>query len=134
MSEKNKTFAALLAFVLGGTGLHRFYMYGLSDRWGWVHAASVPLSVLLGALFPEQPGLFTGMPLVLSVLAGFLESLVIGVTPDEKWDARFHRATPSNSRWPLAVLLVIALATGMTALIAVIARLFDLLYTGGAYG
>jgi hypothetical protein len=54
----------------------------------------------------------------------------------EKWDARHNagsgRATQSN--WVLALLLVATMLVGCTALIATIARLFDLLHTGGAYG
>jgi uncharacterized integral membrane protein len=55
---------------------------------------------------------------------------------DEKWDASFNPASgqQSDSRWPLAVVLVAALMVGAFGLIATIARLFDLLYTGGIYG
>ena len=38
------------------------------------------------------------------------------------------------SRWPLAIVLVATLMFGAFGLIAAIARLFDLLYTGGIYG
>ena len=40
----------------------------------------------------------------------------------------------SESRWPLAVIIVATVMVGAGMLIATIARLFDLLYTGGAYG
>jgi hypothetical protein len=33
---KSKTLAAWLAFLGGPIGLHRFYLYGLGDRWGWL--------------------------------------------------------------------------------------------------
>ena len=36
--------------------------------------------------------------------------------------------------WPLALILVLTMAIGAGALIATLARGFDLLYTGGAYG
>ena len=135
-SHKNKTFATLLAAVTGGAGLHRFYLFGKKDLWGWVHAATLPLAVLLVAFQPGKPALFTGAPLVLSVLAGFLEALVLGLTPDDKWDARHNPFSghQSDSRWPLAVILVLTLGAGAVALIAAIARTFDLLFTGGAYG
>lgn len=134
--HKNKTLAALLAFVTGGLGLHRFYIGGMRDRWGWIHLMSLPAWLLLATALPDQPGLFTGAPLVLSVLIAFIETLVIGVTPDEKWD-EFHNAgsgRQSSSAWPLAVLLVLALGGGAISLIWTIARTFDLLFTGGAYG
>lgn len=134
--HKNKTAATLLAFVAGGLGAHRFYLYNRKDPWAWIHLASVPLSLLLRLLAPDQPLLFVAAPLAISVLSGFIEALVVGLTPDDKWDAR-HNATSkrrSESGWPLAVLLVLTLGVGAVALIAAIARSFDLLFTGGAYG
>jgi TM2 domain-containing membrane protein YozV len=112
--HKNKTLATLFAFVLGGLGAHRFYLYGKKDTWAWAHLF----------LFP------------LAVYAGFIEALVIGLTPDEKWDATYNRDSgqQSESGWPLAVLLVLTVGLGAFAVIATIARVVDYLYTGGAYG
>ena len=55
---------------------------------------------------------------------------------DDKWDARYNAASGrlSDTGWPLAVVLVATLMLGAGVLIATMARLFDLLYTGGAYG
>ena len=132
----NKTFATLLAATTGGLGLHRFYLRGLPDKWGWLHLTSLPLSLLAYwfALGPHQ--LFQFAPLVLSALIGCVEALVLGLTPDHQWDSTYNSgsAKTSESHWPLALLLVITLAVGATALIAVIARSFDLLITGGAFG
>ncbi|NEX60497.1 NINE protein [Noviherbaspirillum galbum] len=134
--HKNKTLATFLAALLGGIGAHRFYLYGPRDFWGWIHAACLPLATLLVIAYPGQPRLYTGAPLVVSVLAGLIEALVIGLTADDKWDSRFNPASGRSSRsgWPLAILLVLTLGFGAIALIAAIARAFDLLYTGGAYG
>jgi hypothetical protein len=62
--------------------------------------------------------------------------LLLGVTADEKFDAAFNVGSEgrSDSRWPLALLLVATMLVGATVLISTMARLFDLLYTGGAYG
>lgn len=134
--QKNKTIATFLAFVAGSLGAHRFYLYSRKDPWGWAHLASVPLALLLRQLSPDQPLLFVAAPLVISGLAGFIEALVIGLTPDDKWDARHNAASGRHtaSGWPLAILLVLTLGVGAVALIAAIARTFDLLFTGGAYG
>ena len=112
--HKNKTFATLLAFVLGGVGAHRFYLHGKKDYWAWTHVV----------LFP------------LSIFAGFVEALVIGLTADDKWDAAYNANSDqqSHSGWPLALLLVLTLGIGAIALIAALARTVDYLYTGGAYG
>jgi hypothetical protein len=134
--HKNKTLATLLALLFGSIGLHRFYLYGRRDVWGWLHLATLPLSALLVLGNPDGPLIFTAGPLVLSVLAGFLETLVIGVTPDEKWDARHNAGSgrQSDTGWPVPLMLVLGLALGATALIAAIARTFDILLTGGSYG
>ena len=134
--HKNKTFATLLATVTGGIGLHRFYLRGASDPWGWLHLASLPVTLLVLWLGLGKHGLFQAAALVLSVLIGFLEALVLGLIPDDKWDQQFNpdSGKQSASRWWLALLLVITLALGATGLIATLARGFDLLFTGGAFG
>lgn len=133
---KNKTIATLLSSIAGGIGAHRFYLYGKKDTWGWVHLASIPLSLLIRLLTPSQQLLFIAAPLAISTLSGFIEALVIGLTPDDKWDARHNPGSEhqSTSGWPLAILLVLTLGIGAVVLIAAIARTFDLLFTGGAYG
>jgi TM2 domain-containing membrane protein YozV len=113
-AHKNKTLATFLAAIFGGVGAHRFYLHGKKDFWAWVHIL----------LFP------------LSVFAGFVEALIIGLTLDEKWDEVYNKDSgrQSDSGWPLAVLLVLTFGGGAIAVIAAIARTFDLLFTGGAYG
>jgi hypothetical protein len=133
---KNKTLAAFLAFLLGAAGLHRFYLKGMGDRWGWLHFASLPASGLLLATLPGQPLLVTVSPLVLSALIASIETFVIGLMADEKWDATWNAGSSlkSDSRWPIAMLMVANLFYGATLLLTVIARAFDLMLTGGAYG
>ena len=113
-AHKNKTLATFLAAVLGGLGAHRFYLYGSKDKLAWLHVA----------LFP------------LSIFAGFIAALVIGLTPDEKWDAQHNQASgrESDSGWTVVLIVIATFGIGTTLLIAAIARAFDLLYTGGAYG
>ena len=134
--HKNKTFATILAALCGGLGFHRFYLAGLKDFAGWAHFATGPLSLLLIATGGERQMLFSAMPFVLSALVAIIEALVIGLTPDEKWDASHNAGSSRNSSsgWPLALALVLTTGAGAIAVIAVIARTFDLLYTGGAYG
>ena len=136
ISHKNKSVAAFLASVGGGIGLHRFYLAGKQDKWAWLHAASLPLSLLIYLFDKTIQPFFAFAPLILSSLIGFLACLVIGTTPDDKWDAKYN---PQSSRqtqtgWPIAMILVLTLAIGAGSLIAVIARTMDLLLTGGLYG
>ena len=134
--HKNKTLATLIGAVPGGIGLHRFYLHGARDRFGWLHILAIPLSLALMAARPEAPQLFTGLPFVVSVLCGCLEALVIGLTPDDKWDLRYNAGSgkQSESHWILAVIIVLTVGLGAMGLIALIARSFDLLFTGGAFG
>jgi hypothetical protein len=135
-AHKNKTVATFLALLLGSIGLHRFYLGGLSDRWGWLHAVSLPVSAWLLLSNPELPLLVNTLPLVISLLTASIETFVLGLMPDEKWDARYNPASgiTSDSRWPIALMMVVNLFCGATLLLAVLARGFDLMLTGGAYG
>ncbi|PRC94995.1 NINE protein [Solimicrobium silvestre] len=135
-SHKNKTIAALLASIGGGIGMHRFYLAGWRDKWAWLHFASLPISLLIYFFSYNVLSFFTAAPLILSVLIGFLASLVIGTTSDEKWDTQFNAnsSQKSESGWPIAMILVLTLGIGAGSLIAVIARTSDLFLTGGLYG
>ena len=132
----NKTLATLLAFLLGTLGFHRFYVYGRKDIGGWTHILSLPISGLIWLACNEIQPFFAASALLVSALAGFVEALVTGLTPDEKWDALHNSVsgTHSESGWVLALILVLTLGIGAAILIFAIARLADLLFTGGAYG
>ena len=136
VAHKNKTLTTFLASLLGGLGAHRFYLRGARDTWAWVHLASLPAALMIAMLAPDANWFYKILPLTVSFLVGFLEALVLGLMADEKWDATHNVGSgrQSASNWPLALLLVFTLMVGAGTLIATIARLFDLLYTGGAYG
>lgn len=124
---RSKTLATWLAFLGGGLGLHRFYLHGARDAWAWLH---LPASALGGygvlrmlALGQDDRLAWLLIPLLGLVLAAaMLAAIVYGLTPDEKWDARFNTGAPvTRSGW-LAVLGVIAaLMVGATVLMATIA-------------
>jgi TM2 domain-containing membrane protein YozV len=134
--HKSKTLAALLAFLFGGMGLQRLYLRGPRDPWLWLHLACLPAAWLVATLAPQADPFYKLLPIMLSGLAGFLEALVLGLMADGRWDARFNpdSGKHSDTRWPIAFVLVAAMMVGAASLIATISRFFDLLYTGGAYG
>lgn len=135
-THKNKTLATFLAFFGGFAGFHRFYLGGPTDRWGWLHAASLPASAWMMLSNPESQMLINTAPMVVSMLAASIETFVLGLMPDDKWDARYNPDTRhrSDSRWPIAVMMVLNLFYGATLLLTVLARSVDLMLTGGAYG
>jgi hypothetical protein len=134
--HKNKTLATFLSFSLGSVGAHRFYLYGKQDPIAWLHALSLPLSFMLSKLYFNLNGFVTYGPWLLSLLVALFMTLVLGLKSDEKWDAQFNAESgqKSDSHWFLALILVFAVACGAIVLIGIMARAFDLLYTGGAYG
>lgn len=136
--HKNKTLITFLATTLGGGGVHRFYLYRKRDGWAWcylifflAYAAGIAYLVSI-----DQIGNHAMAWLPMSVLIAFIEALVIGLTPDDKWDTKHNASllSQSNSGWPHVVLLVLTLATGFVILVACLSRATDLMLTGGSYG
>lgn len=134
--HKNKTFAASLAFFAGGAGLHRFYLYGARDRWAWMHVSLCAVTAGLLLTYPERLLLLNTAPLILSVLIASIATFMIGLMPDEKWDAIHNPESElsSDSGWLIAVLMVSNLACSTTLLLITMARAFDIILTGGSYG
>lgn len=126
-SGRSKTIATWLALLGGSLGLHRFYLYGLGDRWGWL----LWLPTLLGAYGVERMRALGQddrlawllIPLLGLTLAGtMLTAIIYGLMPAAKWQAR-HDVQASAPTWPALDVLgaVVALALGATALMASIA-------------
>ena len=136
MQHKNKTVATALALLFGGLGVHRFYLKGSVDRLGLLHLCCLPLAGLIYGVGRGPNPFWVLLPILVSYIAGWIEALVIGLTPDSAWDARHNPGSSraSESDWVVVLLLVLTTLVGATALIGTISRLFDLLYTGGAYG
>lgn len=134
--HKNKTVATALAFLLGGLGVHRFYLKGSVDRIGLLHVCCLPVAGLVYGVGRGPNPFWVLLPILTSCIVGWIETLVIGLTPDEKWDAKYNAGSgrASASNWVVVLILVLTTLLGATAVIATISRLFDLLYTGGAFG
>jgi len=124
---KSKTLAAWIALVGGGLGLHRFYLYGLRDVWGWLWW----LPTLVGAygvrrvqtLGQDDQLAWLLVPLLGFALASaMLAAIVYGVTPDEKWNERFNPGGRTHQTgWGVVFALVLSLLLGATVLMSTIA-------------
>lgn len=134
--HKNKSFATFLSLAVGALGVHRFYLRGSVDKLGLIHVACLPIAGLIYGLMPHVDWFYKILPILVSAVAGFIEALVIGTMADEKFDAAFNpnSGRKSDTSWIVALLLVATMMVGTTVLIGTMSRLFDLLYTGGAYG
>lgn len=125
--KKSKTLATWIALVFGSVGLHRFYLYGFRDVWGWLY----PVPTFIGLYGLERMQQFGQddqlswalIPLAgVSIAAAMLTAIVYGLTTDTKWDARFNPGgTASKSGWPVIIGVIIALMIGAGVLMATIA-------------
>lgn len=133
-SPKNKTAAAWLAFVGGQLGLHRLYLFGLKDRWAWLH----PVAAALGWWGVERVRLYGQddqlawllIPLLGFTLAGTaLTAIYYGLTSSEKWNAQHNSSTPDtlagHTSWLTIGAVVFALLFGTVALMSSIAYSFQ---------
>lgn len=123
----SKTLASWVAMLGGALGLHRFYLHGFGDRWGWLH----PVPTLLGlygvlrmrALGVDDRLAWLLIPLLgLMISAGMLTAIIYGLMPDEKWNARHNPAGPEHrTGWLTIIGVALALLIGGGVLMATIA-------------
>ena len=124
---KSKTLATWIAVLGGGLGLHRFYLHGFRDVWGWLH----PLPTLLGVYgirrvldFGQDDHLAWALiPLAgASVSTGMLMAILYGLTTDDKWDRRFNAGrSVTHTGWGAIFGVILALMIGAGVLMATIA-------------
>ena len=124
---KSKTLATWIALVGGSLGLHRFYLFGWRDAWAWLHPWPTLLG-LYGLQRVRQFGQDDHVAWVLIPIGGvivavsMLAAILYGLTPDERWDARFNAASgTSRSGWGAVIGVVLALMLGAGVLMATIA-------------
>jgi hypothetical protein len=136
---KNKTLATWLTFWGGPLGLHRFYIHGFGDMLAWM----LPIPTALGFYGLErvqQLGQDDKLSWVLIPLLGFtiagcaLNAIVYGLTPIEKWNAKFNptadaQAPAGRTNWGTVIGLVTALLLGtgilMSSLVFSFQRYFE---------
>jgi hypothetical protein len=124
---RSKTLATWIAVLGGALGLHRFYLHGLRDRLGWLH----PLPTLVGLagvwrmreLGQDDRLAWLLVPVLgLMLSLAMLQAIVCGLTPDERWDARFNPGQPGHGTgWGPVLGVVAALLVGGIVLMGTIA-------------
>lgn len=132
---KNKTLAAWLAFLGGPLGLHRFYLYGWGDLWGWL----LPLPTALGVYGIERAlayGQDDALSWALIPLVGFtiagcaLNAIVYGLKSPEQWNAQFNpqadsQAAAGQTQWLTIGAVALSLLLGTTVLMSSIVFSFQ---------
>jgi TM2 domain-containing membrane protein YozV len=124
---KSKTFATWLAVVAGSLGLHRLYLHGFGDRWGWLFL----WPTLVGLYGVQRMRLLGGddhlawvlIPFLgVMVAIGMFSAIIYGLTPDERWNTRFNPTGPQHrTGWATVIGVVLALVIGGGVLMATIA-------------
>ena len=96
----SKTLATWIAVIGGSIGLHHFYLGGLRNWVGWLYP--IPTAVgLVGAFRMRDLGVDDRLSwalipwLGLTISAGMLCAIVIGLTSDARW-ARLHAGDPTR--------------------------------------
>ncbi|HEU4621710.1 MAG TPA: hypothetical protein VFS42_05760 [Burkholderiaceae bacterium] len=119
MRYRAKFIAALLAFIGGGLGLHRWYL-GL--RGGVMYATWLVAGMALFNAVGSKATTWIVVLALLPVWAGFAESLGIAVMPDARFDARFNANTTrrNDNGWNCVILAIVVLLVGTTILMTTI--------------
>jgi len=124
---KSKSLATWIALLGGSLGLHRFYLHGWRDLFGWLH----PWPTLAGvagvqrvlAFGQDDHASWLLVPLLgLMVAQAMLCAILYALTSDEQWDARHNPGRPGPpTRWAPVIGAVAALMIGAGVLMATIA-------------
>ncbi len=126
-SYKSKTIATWLALLLGSLGLHRFYLYGLGDKWAWMH----PWPTLLGLYGVQRMDLigqddrlaWVLMPILgLMLVNATITGIVYGLNSDADWNAKHNPGqTIRPSGWAVIIAIVACVMIGGICLMSTIA-------------
>jgi hypothetical protein len=123
---KSKTWATWLALIGGSVGLHRFYLFGARDVWGWF----IMLPTVVGAygvhrmreLGQDDMLAWLLIPLLgVALAASMLTAVIYGLRADDKWNAQFNSSEANPSGWQAIVGVMLALLIGTGVLMATIA-------------
>lgn len=132
---KNKTVAAWLTFVGGPLGLHRFYLHGLGDLWGWMLPIPTALG-LYGIQRVQELGQDDRLSWILIPLLGFtiaacaLNAILFGLMTPERWNKRYNPqaepdAAPGHTNWFTIFAIATSLMVGTAVLMASLAYSFQ---------
>lgn len=126
---RHKTIAGMLAAVLGWAGAHWWY---LGRRHGWIPLLFSLIMIgtaLRSDMWYFHPAFFL---FLIPAVAGFIEALVICLTPDVKFDARYNAGHTQRSQtgWGPVLVAAVTLAVGtailMLGIVLMFQRVFEL--------
>ncbi|WP_420226241.1 hypothetical protein [Pigmentiphaga litoralis] len=126
---RHKAVAGLLAAALGCTGAQLWYL-GLPRAW-----LVLTFSLLtVGTALRADPWYFSPafFLFLIPVVGGFIHALVLCLTPDEKFDARYNAGQTRRSRtgWLPVLVAIATLAVGSSILMTGLALFFQAVFEG----
>ena len=132
---KNKTLATWLSIGVGTLGLHRFYMFGWRDSWGWTMAL-LSLLGLYGFERAQTMGLddplswFLLPVLGLTIAASALNAIYWGLMSQAHWNGLYNPSEDAEhiagrTNWFTVMALVLSMVVGTTALLSSLAYGFQ---------
>jgi hypothetical protein len=132
---KNKTLATWLSIGTGPLGLHRFYMFGWRDSWGWVMALLSLLGVYgferVQSMGLDDPLSWFLLPVLgLTMAASALNALYWGLMSQAEWNGHYNpladpEHTAGRTNWFTVIALVLSMIIGTTALLSSLAYGFQ---------
>jgi hypothetical protein len=128
-----KSLAALLAFLGGGLGLHRLYL-GLRGWWLAPALVAASLPWLIGTHpWYQAPAFFAAM---FPVVVGFVEAVVLALTTDPKFDARYNAGVERSNRsgWDAVLVALATMVVGtiiaLTAIVLLVQTIVEKMQAG----
>ena len=124
---KSKAMATWLAIIGGSFGLHRFYLKGGRDLWGWLYPGPSLLGLYgvhrMQSLGQDDRLAWVLVPLLgVTLASAMLSAIVYALDADEQWNARYNPVGPaSHSGWVTVIGAIVALMLGAGVLMATIA-------------
>ena len=124
---KSKTLATWLALVGGGVGLHRFYLHGFGDRWGWLFVPPTMVGIYgvqrMRHLGQDDHLAWVLIPLLgVALTVAMFTAIVYGLTSDDTWNARYNPGGPAHKmNWGTVIGVAVALIVGCGVLMATLA-------------
>jgi hypothetical protein len=123
--SRSKTLATWLAVLGGALGAHRFYLHGGRDALAWLHWPPSLLGLAGAArmfnLGQDDVASWLLLPLLgLMLTQAMLSAILIGLTPDARWAARWQQPEQATG-WAPVLGAIAALLLGGTALMSTLA-------------
>ena len=130
--HKNKLLFCAFGLFFPGTGFNVFYLKGLGSPWAWLQMVSL-FAGILGWMLLGASDMSSALGWIL-VAAGFialeaswLTTIVLGLRPDERWDAQFNANSgqKSASGWLVILCVIASLMIGAAILMIGLAIAFE---------